>query len=79
LAQIVGPELELVLSLGEGVGQVRVDRAQLEQMLVNLVLNARDAMGPGGRLTIETASVTVAEPTVPSETRAQVPRGSTRG
>jgi two-component system cell cycle sensor histidine kinase/response regulator CckA len=47
LAQIIGPELELVVSLGEGVGQVRVDQAQLEQMLVNLVLNARDAMGPG--------------------------------
>jgi two-component system CheB/CheR fusion protein len=76
LAQVVGPELELVLSLGEGVGQVRVDQAQLEQMLVNLVLNARDAMGPGGRLTIETASVTVPEPTVLSETRAQVPRGT---
>jgi two-component system CheB/CheR fusion protein len=76
LTQIVGPELELVLSLGEGVGQVRIDQAQLEQMLVNLVLNARDAMGPGGRLTIETASVTVAEAAVTSETRAQVPRGT---
>jgi two-component system CheB/CheR fusion protein len=76
LAQIIGPELELVVSLGEGVGQVRVDQAQLEQMLVNLVLNARDAMGPGGRLTIETASVTVTQPAGPLETRAQVPRGT---
>jgi two-component system CheB/CheR fusion protein len=76
LAQIIGPEIELVLSLGDGVGQVRVDQAQLEQMLVNLVLNARDAMGPHGRLTIETTSVTVDQATDPSETRAQVPRGT---
>lgn len=76
LAQVIGPELEFVMLLGEGVGQVRVDQAQLEQVLVNLVLNARDAMGPGGRLTIETGSVTVAEPTGPPDSRAQVPRGA---
>jgi two-component system CheB/CheR fusion protein len=76
LLRVIGPELEFTLALGEGVGQVRVDQAQLEQLLVNLVLNARDAMAPGGRLTIETASIKVADSTASSETRAQVPRGT---
>jgi two-component system CheB/CheR fusion protein len=76
LMQLVGPELELVLTLGKEVGHVRLDQAQLEQLLVNLVLNARDATGPGGRLTIETAAVVVDESTESRDERAQVPRGA---
>jgi two-component system cell cycle sensor histidine kinase/response regulator CckA len=46
---------ELALRLGADVGQVRMDRGQLEQVLVNLVLNARDAITGAGRITIETS------------------------
>jgi PAS domain S-box-containing protein len=46
---------ELVLRLDGGVGRVRMDRGQLEQVLVNLVLNARDAITGAGRITIETS------------------------
>ncbi|HET8625257.1 MAG TPA: ATP-binding protein, partial [Gemmatimonadales bacterium] len=45
---------ELVLKLRDVAGRVRVDRSQLEQVLVNLVLNARDAIEGSGRVTIET-------------------------
>jgi two-component system cell cycle sensor histidine kinase/response regulator CckA len=50
---------ELVLRLREEAGRVRMDRGQLEQILVNLVLNARDAMGDTGRITIETGRVLI--------------------
>jgi two-component system CheB/CheR fusion protein len=54
--RVVLPEnIELVMRAGELVGNIRIDRAQLEQMITNLALNSRDAMPDGGRLTIETS------------------------
>jgi two-component system CheB/CheR fusion protein len=76
IARVLGAELRLEIVLGDGVGQVRVDQAQLEQMLINLALNARDAMGQDGCLTIETLAVTVSDPVSSPETPAQVPRGT---
>jgi two-component system, cell cycle sensor histidine kinase and response regulator CckA len=50
-------DIEMFTRCGASVGNVKADPAQVEQVLMNLVVNARDAMPKGGRLTIETASV----------------------
>lgn len=57
LQQILGEDIELNYYLDEQLGTVRADPAQIEQVLVNLVSNARQAMPRGGSLTIETQNV----------------------
>jgi nitrogen-specific signal transduction histidine kinase/ActR/RegA family two-component response regulator len=57
LPSILGENVELVLELAPDLGVVYADPRQIEQMLMNLVLNARDAMPRGGRVTIETKTV----------------------
>jgi CheY-like chemotaxis protein len=57
LSRTIGEHVELVVDLGPDVTVVRADRGQLEQVLVNLAVNARDAMPGGGTLTIETGTV----------------------
>jgi len=57
LARIIGEDVELSLCLAEGRLQVRLGKGQLEQVLMNLVTNARDAMPGGGRLTIASGLV----------------------
>jgi two-component system, cell cycle sensor histidine kinase and response regulator CckA len=52
--RLIGADIRLATELRPGLGDVKVDPGQLEQVLVNLVLNARDAMPAGGTLTIET-------------------------
>jgi PAS domain S-box-containing protein len=54
IQRLIGADIRLVTELRPGLGQVKMDPGQLEQVLVNLVLNARDAMLSGGTLTIET-------------------------
>jgi nitrogen-specific signal transduction histidine kinase/CheY-like chemotaxis protein len=54
LRRIVGADCGVVLRLAPGLGTVRADPGQLEQVLLNLALNARDAMPRGGRISIET-------------------------
>ena len=61
LRRLIGENIELTTEPAPDVDSVCADPGQLEQVLVNLVVNARDAMPQGGRLTIATANLTVAE------------------
>ncbi len=54
---VIGEQLRLVLALDPATGEVRADPSQLDQILLNLVVNARDAMPDGGTVTIETGNV----------------------
>ena len=54
LKSLIGGDVRLQLELDTGIGRVRADPVQIEQILMNLVVNARDAMPDGGTLTIET-------------------------
>ncbi|HVQ29382.1 MAG TPA: response regulator, partial [Vicinamibacteria bacterium] len=57
LQRVIGEDVDLVTVLREGVGKVKADPGQVQQVLMNLAMNGRDAMPDGGSLTIETANV----------------------
>ena len=59
LRQLIGEDIDLQIICEPDVPPIRADLSQLESALANLVVNARDAMPRGGRLTVETASVTL--------------------
>jgi two-component system, cell cycle sensor histidine kinase and response regulator CckA len=62
LRRLIGENLNLVMKLDPAAGNVMADSGHLDQILVNLVVNARDAMPDGGTVTIETGNVTFDEP-----------------
>jgi PAS domain S-box-containing protein len=57
LRRLLGEDVEVVIRTDPELGNVKMDRGQLEQVLMNLAVNARDAMPMGGKLTIETTNV----------------------
>src|SRR5207248_1381668 len=57
LQRLIGEDIELATILDQKLGRVKVDPGQMEQLILNLAVNARDAMPDGGRLTIETSNV----------------------
>lgn len=57
LRHMIGEDIELLTVLGSPLGPVKVDPAQIEQVIMNLAVNARDAMPQGGKLTIKTADI----------------------
>jgi two-component system cell cycle sensor histidine kinase/response regulator CckA len=73
LRRILGEDVELIYGLVEDLGKVKTDPGQFEQVILNLVVNARDAMPSGGKLIIETANVEL------DETYARTHIGATPG
>jgi two-component system cell cycle sensor histidine kinase/response regulator CckA len=80
--RLIGENIELKMVHGRDIGYIRADQGQLEQVLINLAVNARDAMLKGGSLTIRTsrASISRTHPlprdlVAPSEDESQIPNG----
>jgi len=61
LTRLIGEDIDLVMVPGTDLGAVKADPGQVEQVIMNLAVNARDAMPHGGKLTIETSNLTVDE------------------
>lgn len=61
LDRVIGENIELVVDLGASLRGMKADQSQIEQVILNLVVNARDAMPHGGKLIIETSNVTLDE------------------
>ncbi len=59
LDRLIGEDIELVTRLDPKIGKIRVDQGQLEQAIINMAVNARDAMPNGGRLTIGTDNIQI--------------------
>lgn len=74
LPRLIGEDIELIFIAGEGLGRVRLDPVQIEQILMNLAANSRDAMPQGGRCTIETSNAQLDEEYIDRK-RAIIPAG----
>ncbi len=74
LNRLIGEDIDLRFIPGEKMGRIRFDPVQIEQILMNLAANARDAMPQGGRCTIETSNAYLDEPYALSK-KAAIPTG----
>jgi two-component system cell cycle sensor histidine kinase/response regulator CckA len=61
LGRIIGEDISFEVNTGKDIGNIKADPSQVEQILMNLVINARDAMPGGGRISIETSNVVLDE------------------
>lgn len=68
LQHILGEDIELCTTVDPTLGQISADSSQLEQVILNLAVNARDAMPRGGQLTIEAINVTLHQPLTGQQT-----------
>ena len=82
IRRLIGENIELKMIHGRDLGHVRADQGQLEQVLINLAVNARDAMPKGGALTIQSSRVTInpdrplsRELMAPAEEDSVIPNG----
>ena len=66
LKRLAGPEVEFVVDLDPGMGTVQADPGQVDQVLLNLVVNAKHAMPTGGKITIESREVTLEAESAPA-------------
>jgi two-component system cell cycle sensor histidine kinase/response regulator CckA len=71
LKRIIGEDIELVIELGDDLWPVRMDSTQVDQVIFNLVVNARDAMPQGGTLIIQTANAVLDEAYVAQQVDVQ--------
>jgi signal transduction histidine kinase len=69
LRRLIGEDVELLTKLAPDLFEVRADAGQLEQVVMNLAVNARDAMPQGGRLSIETSNVRLSPASLPRHAR----------
>ncbi len=74
LPPVIGEDIRLVMDLDPEIGHVKADAAQMEQVIMNLVFNARDAMPEGGELMIQTANTELDEAFAQRHAGAQVGR-----
>lgn len=75
LQRLIGEDVDLVIKTASDIRDVNIDRGQLEQVILNLVINARDAMPEGGRITIQTADVCISK-TLKTPYNSELPPGT---
>jgi PAS domain S-box-containing protein len=74
LKSLIGDDIELVIKTGHNTGLVKADPGQIGQVVINLVVNARDAMPQGGRILIETRTIEVQDQPMPEN--LPIPQGT---